>query len=256
MKTTLILFLIIFTILLQSTSVYSNVETHLIVRTDNGESNNQLAIGIHQNATYWLDEHLGERDMPPPPPSRLYPVFSFMNQDSSYVITSFKDFQPLLTYSGESRTFSLRIYRESGTQVSFEWNVMDNRIDSAYLIDEASNGATIKLDMKKVSGGTGSLWLDRYKIIVWYNYLSNSVIDKFNDGEIEIFPNPVEDYTTIRCSGYDKKYFLTDVYGKIITTGITSNIETVINMKDLSSGVYLFKIIENGNIVTKKIIKK
>ncbi len=71
---------------------------------------------------------------------------------------------------------------------------------------------------------------------------------------INIFPNPANTY--IRILGINKgKLFITDISGKeILSKNIHSNSE-YLNIKNLSSGVYLIRIISEGKVVTKKFVK-
>ncbi len=257
MKLTFYIIVFLFLIFVaQNAYSAKNIETKLIVKTDNGEVVDKLAFGTNENATYWLDEDLGEQDLPPPPPSRLFPVFMFMNYDSAYPITSFKDFQPPITYAGESRTFSLRIFREAGSQVSFQWEEMDNRIDSAFLIDETSLGATIKLNMKKTTSGVGNLYLDKYLILAWYHYSPSSIDDfLYNKDNLEVFPNPVYDKLEVRSNFDNYEYRLSDSYGRIIYNNISIGKEVALDLKNFANGVYFLYIKNGKNAYFRKIMK-
>lgn len=233
-----------------------NIETQLTVRTDNGETEDRLAFGTHEDANYWLDEGLGEHDLPPPPPSGLYPVFSFLNQDSSWLITSYKDFQPPVSYSGESRTFSLRVYREAGTQVTFNWQQLDVRIDSAYLVDASTGGLSVKINMKENTGGAGSLYLDRYLIIVWYNYTNTSVEEKIDeDDDLTVYPNPVSDYAEVIFPETNYEFVVTDLLGNTVMKSRCRGLRTYLSTAGLSEGIYIINAFKNGYYIKTKFMK-
>ena len=88
------------------------------------------------------------------------------------------------------------------------------------------------------------------KQIIINNSISESKFDVQNE-KLQVSPNPFSDSIIIR--GIFVSYILYDVSGKVLLIGDKS----VINTSNLNKGVYLLKIIlENGENITKKIIKK
>lgn len=88
------------------------------------------------------------------------------------------------------------------------------------------------------------------KQIIVNNSISESKFDVQNE-KLQVSPNPFSDSIIIR--GIFVSYILYDVSGKVLLIGDKS----VINTSNLNKGVYLLKIIlENGENITKKIIKK
>ncbi|MES2589582.1 MAG: T9SS type A sorting domain-containing protein [Bacteroidota bacterium] len=70
--------------------------------------------------------------------------------------------------------------------------------------------------------------------------------------KIQIFPNPTEGMLHIQSNG-NFNFELTDTHGKLITFG-DRNKSTVLNLEQLSKGVYYLKVISETNTVLEKIV--
>lgn len=71
---------------------------------------------------------------------------------------------------------------------------------------------------------------------------------------ISIYPNPVKDYLVIEnASG--ATFEITDIYGKIIETGIIHSDRQQIAIENYPSGIYLVNFTNNSRLISKKIIK-
>jgi hypothetical protein len=110
--------------------------------------------------------------------------------------------------------------------------------------------------------GEHILVIDYFKIEPLDAILSNSTEKIIDKPEISLFPNPVEDLINIKISNTFSIEKI-EVHN-LISSKITEfkNLEKTINstqqidVSKLPKGVYFFKIIlENGNIVTEKILK-
>ena len=91
---------------------------------------------------------------------------------------------------------------------------------------------------------------------VWKRSLSElGIEDISNILEIPIFPNPSSDKITIITP--DKTTLeISNINGQIIKTIIHDRGETSVDIRDLSSGVYIIKAKTDKGIVTKKFIKQ
>ena len=80
-------------------------------------------------------------------------------------------------------------------------------------------------------------------------------VDDFNIGIVNIYPNPTSEalYIQITSDLLNQSYKIYDLLGKTVLEGILSNDKTVINVNDLSKGIYLLRIGENK---INKFIKK
>jgi hypothetical protein len=75
--------------------------------------------------------------------------------------------------------------------------------------------------------------------------------------DILVFPNPVQNYLTIQNpNNYIFNYELVNLNGQIIKKGTIENMELTLNISELTSGNYLFKVIRNKSVLqTLKVTK-
>ncbi len=77
----------------------------------------------------------------------------------------------------------------------------------------------------------------------------------FNNFNVNIYPNPVNDYLYINTFGaYNITYEILDLSGRVFLSGKIDNFGYV-NIKDLSTGQYLIKVENSNGRSIKKIIK-
>ena len=77
--------------------------------------------------------------------------------------------------------------------------------------------------------------------------------------EIKVFPNPTQEFITIRFSEYieDTRYSLYDLRGKLIENKLINAADTEIDLKKYASGQYILKLTDKSRqpIQTFQIIK-
>lgn len=77
---------------------------------------------------------------------------------------------------------------------------------------------------------------------------------------LEIFPNPTSDFCTIHHTmnlSQDTQVEIYDVNGKLVAVQNVAENDTKINLTNCKSGVYIIKLVNNGQLVaTSRIIKK
>ncbi len=88
-----------------------------------------------------------------------------------------------------------------------------------------------------------------------FQQIKTLAVQNHNAEDIEIFPNPVDDYIHIKGGNGGKTTArIYDIVGNLLNYNL-QNINNKINVSDLSQGVY-FVVIENGGTkVIKKIVK-
>ncbi|MBA3680016.1 MAG: PKD domain-containing protein [Bacteroidetes bacterium] len=69
---------------------------------------------------------------------------------------------------------------------------------------------------------------------------------------IRLYPNPVKDVLTIESDAADFNVIITDIYGKVVYSGVRSS---NVNVQNLNSGIYFVKISGTDFSKTVKIIK-
>jgi len=95
--------------------------------------------------------------------------------------------------------------------------------------------------------------------ILKYTSSTGITESKGNDFTISIYPNPVNDYTTINIPDYFNKnemvLELSDINGNLIK-GYTINKNTIkLNVSNLPSGIYTIKVKNKDKFAIKKIVK-
>ena len=89
-----------------------------------------------------------------------------------------------------------------------------------------------------------------------YHQQNNLETFSFNDNQhslINFYPNPVVDFITLKSDfNNNEKYLILNNLGQIVLDGEIRNNLEIINLSNLSSGIYVLKVKNN----TVKIIKK
>jgi hypothetical protein len=85
--------------------------------------------------------------------------------------------------------------------------------------------------------------------------LNLTAIDNIINSQIEIYPNPADDYFIINnTSSLAGKYYLFDKTGRIIKTGNCNNNKTTVDIKNMNTGIYMLQIkLENGQVGYRKV---
>lgn len=77
--------------------------------------------------------------------------------------------------------------------------------------------------------------------------------------EIKVFPNPTQEFITIRFSEYieDTRYALYDLRGKLIENKLINSADTEIDLKRYASGQYILKLTNKSQqpIQTFQVVK-
>ena len=85
------------------------------------------------------------------------------------------------------------------------------------------------------------------------NNLSN---DSFNFSHLNFFPNPVKNSLTISNTSTIDEVEITSILGQKIMVKIVNDLQTDINVSELSNGVYFVKVTSEGQEKTVKIVKE
>lgn len=72
---------------------------------------------------------------------------------------------------------------------------------------------------------------------------------------IRLYPNPVKDILTIESVAADFNINITDIYGKVVYSGVRTAGDSNVNVQNLNSGIYFVKISGADFSKTVKIIK-
>jgi len=122
----------------------------------------------------------------------------------------------------------------------------------AFVWSRGDNGA-----MSSVTKGFD----DVARIIEMYNNnelhgcgLEDVSVNEINShNTIEVFPNPAKDYIVIKAADKNSKYQIIDIKGQVLKEGDCS--KENIQVKNLSQGTYIVKLISNAGVKTMKFVK-
>ncbi len=96
----------------------------------------------------------------------------------------------------------------------------------------------------KIVGLGYSYWYEGPEDIILVRYNNNALsIPEFENQKITVYPNPSNGIFTIEREFYSEKeaYQITDVTGKIISTGELGDKQTQIDLSAAQSGVYFLR---------------
>jgi LEA14-like dessication related protein len=84
-------------------------------------------------------------------------------------------------------------------------------------------------------------------------------VDAFDESTISIAPNPATEFINVTNSSNNSilNIVLTDLNGRIVKNiKVENENDNQINISDLSSGIYMMKIVSDKGTSTKKVIKE
>lgn len=93
------------------------------------------------------------------------------------------------------------------------------------------------------------------KALYYYSEFNVSSTDKPDIDKVRVFPNPVSNQLIISVPGNSTQFDLYDLQGRKIMSE-TLNGSGIVNMNDLTKGIYLYKIYVDGIPETGKLIKE
>lgn len=117
--------------------------------------------------------------------------------------------------------------------------------------------ATIKMEGGKTMGSDGLMYdIEPQTIPIKINTKKNRT--GFDANKVITYPNPANNEVNIYVNGgYEMSaYQVYNLAGQQIKQGYASGKTTQINISELLNGVYFVKVITDGGVVTKKIVKQ
>jgi len=167
--------------------------------------------------------------------------------------------------------FSLNLNKPTPNTLGLKWSlngiVINHNDDSIWLNQNKLVHGINELQVL-VEDATTLLRIDNHETIHIYSVLwtidstTLAIIDISEDHlNIEIFPNPTEDILNIKLNKKIEEKLIIKVFSitgqELITKTIYKYIDTIsLNIKNLSSGIYIIKFqFGNGLVITRKIIK-
>ena len=109
-----------------------------------------------------------------------------------------------------------------------------------------------------ISNASGSSKTDFFfaKLATSATCSSLSVEETAMEAGLQFYPNPVQDFLTIKSKNKLESYEVYSSAGQTVLRGSLGNTNAQINMSALTSGVYYVKVKTEKAVVTEKVIKK
>lgn len=249
MKLIIILFILSLSVNAQDSYIKLKFES------EEGDKGADLTFGIHKDATYGLDEQLGEIMAIDTPGPTGYGIFTLLrildstNFEPPMALWSIKDLIPYPTENIE-HIHNFRVWLDGGRKFTITWEIEGNRIDSAKIQDEMG-GQFINVDLNNNESyfwDNTNVSVLNLRLVVWYNDGIKSVRNIEN--EINIYPNPTSDFIFIDYNFESGELF--DIYGRKIKDFYDKNVNT----SYLSTGTYFIKLKSGDVVLNKKFIVK
>ncbi|MBK9482608.1 MAG: T9SS type A sorting domain-containing protein [Bacteroidetes bacterium] len=89
-----------------------------------------------------------------------------------------------------------------------------------------------------------------------FTYSKTVMVLNTEKTEMVCFPNPIHEELNISSSAYPFTYHLYDLYGNEMLTGVSANQQIRVSCTSLSKGMYMIKVVSNGEIKTLKFTKE
>ena len=81
--------------------------------------------------------------------------------------------------------------------------------------------------------------------------LAHFAVSENGEEVVSLYPNPVKDRLTVKAENLQS----VEVFNLVGQLVMTSD-QPIVNMNDLNQGVYFVRVMADGNIVTKRVVKQ
>lgn len=167
----------------------------------------------------------------------------------------------LITFTAQKQAVSILLNWETTNEINFNRFEIERSVNG-FLFETIgsnaaiSNSSVIKnyvFEDKNPGEGINYYRLKQFDINGSFEY-SKTIAVNFDRKSSSIFPNPVTDYVTVKCSKKLKGIEILDISGReVLKMKISSN--NVYNISSLSKGLYFVKLIEEDGSEFLKISK-
>lgn len=155
------------------------------------------------------------------------------------------DTREIYTYNGSG--FLINELSQNWDTTSVDWvNSTQSNI--------TNDGAGNPIEIIGQSWTPPSTWTNESRITFVYNL---GLTDFTKESAFTLYPNPADDMFTIKSNidSNDMPYILSDENGRTVMSGKLKADETIVDINNLSSGVYFFRTGQNNGFSTKMIKK-
>lgn len=150
--------------------------------------------------------------------------------------------------SNEVDYITVKAYDTDGVLLAFLGNASPERVE---VITDAPVIATIVVDD---SLGTAYILDD----IVIAQGVPDAVTERTSASWVRVFPDPFQDEVHVRANFRGSRPWITDVQGRSLSTPMPRSEESgwCMDLRSLTSGIYLLHVQENERVRTQRIVKQ
>ncbi|MCX6190535.1 MAG: peptide-N-glycosidase F-related protein [Bacteroidetes bacterium] len=172
------------------------------------------------------------------------------------------DWSGVTVYEKNSMTALNTVYKDTVHLAvgCYTFVVVDDGGDGISWWANQSSAGTGYVYFKNISGSLQKNFNMDFGSEIRYNFttaytlgLNNNVSD---EAGMSIYPNPSSKNITVQLNDIDENATLSvlDITGKSVYEVLLNHSETAVDIKNLSHGIYLVKVISNGRLYTEKVI--
>jgi len=169
-------------------------------------------------------------------------AYETVMDNTVYTETRLDVFTPELSYNANEISVD-------NTFNAYQWYLTPNQIPGAnaqsYIINQTG------LYFAEVTDANGCKLRSK---VTNYDYVTG--VGSVDDSKILVFPNPALNNINLTGIDINSKIIITDVNGKIIISETANSNTHTINISNLNQGTYFVKVINENNVLVKKIIKE
>jgi|GEM_PF-2951593 len=238
------------------TPLYSadKVDLYITVEDDKDNKADIMILGCHEDATYHLDEEIGEKSIPNlPPPYELAAWLVFkdsVDNSNIYTRTEYIPF-PVDKKQILKHRYTVKYNRaDDGDDIFIKWSFDDKRIISAVITDGGVNSADMKSENSFIM--EWQKFINTVYIDVEYD-LSSSSVSKNQINNVFVYPNPTNDILNIDVNYLYDNLIIYDNKMKLIKKFIAND---TYDISEFSKGTYFVYLYRNRKLVgSVKLIK-
>ena len=146
------------------------------------------------------------------------------------------------------------VFNKAGESLATGENTTANYIPDEYVnktVDLAEFASQEKVIIKFVftSNYGNNVWIDNVNI-----FNGPVGIEENEDNSLSIFPNPAKEVLNISSDKTIDQIDVYDVNGKLVKT--YTSVGSILNIKDLATGVYMLNVTTEDGVIVKKIVKE
>ena len=128
-----------------------------------------------------------------------------------------------------------------------EWTVIDGITENNYTIEGLTEGTQYIVEVQAIcTDGGVSDWTDGEVF-----YIDIDGMNDYANGEIKVYPNPTKANVTIEAEGMSRVIVMNALGQVVYEANVTDN--TVINMGQFGSGVYMVNITTSNGVTVKRV---